>query len=90
MVLWVLLGLLAIVTADNVRVRLRLNSVRWAVQNWANQQGEDRCHYYPELFRALALMLNVTPRVDLMKVPREQFRAGCVRFEGEHYEEGKL
>ena len=64
--------------------------VRKAVQKWVDNQGHERCWYYPEIFREIAETLNIKPTGPINLAPRQEFRPNCNRYEEEIYEQGKL
>ena len=63
-----------------------LQNIRQIVQEWLDQQGHDRCWYYPELFSKLANVLNLTPKIDPALPTRQEFEEGCRKFQDEEYE----
>jgi hypothetical protein len=67
------------------RLRDENTQVRAVIQSWLDQQGHNRCWYYPELFRQLVQILHLTMTVEPALPPRCEFRAGCQRYEGEEY-----
>jgi hypothetical protein len=65
----------------------RLQRARSLIADWANRQGQGRCWYFPDIFNALAEALGVSvPQAQLP--PREEFEAGCERYQYEQYPEG--
>lgn len=65
--------------------RLKLERVKAIVQEWLDQQGHDRCWYYPELFSRLVLELELTPTREPSLPPREEFERGCRQYTDEQY-----
>ncbi len=57
------------------------------LQTWVDKQGHERCWYYPDLFRQLAAVYGVVPKVDPGLPPLEEFKAGCAKYQGEEYSE---
>jgi len=55
------------------------------VQNWVDQQGHERCWYYPELFEKLVVLFDVQMTVDPSLPPRCEFEAGCKRYQNKEY-----
>lgn len=55
------------------------------VQEWVDKQGHDRCWYYPELFRRLVDLFDITPSKDPALPPLEEFKKGCARYQEEEY-----
>ena len=56
------------------------------LQRWVNQQGHDRCWYYPDLFRELAVILEVTPTKDPSLPSLEEFKRGCEQYQREEFQ----
>lgn len=67
-----------------------LVEVKRIVQGWVDQQGHDRCWYYPDLFRRLAAVLDITMTVQPKLPPRPEFEKGCKRYQKEEYEQDSL
>lgn len=55
------------------------------LQEWVDQQGHNRCWYYPDLFRKLARLYGVKMTVEPALPPEEEFRAGCDKYREEEY-----
>jgi hypothetical protein len=71
---------------DEVRRLGEENSqVRATIQSWLDQQGHNRCWYYPELFRQLVQILQLTMTVEPSLPPRCEFEGGCRRYQDEEY-----
>jgi hypothetical protein len=60
----------------------KCNEAKKTIQNWVDQQGHDRCWYYPELFEKLVAMFDVQMTVEPSLPPRCEFEAGCKRYQG--------
>lgn len=58
------------------------------LQEWLNKQGHDRCWYYPEIFRPLCALFGVEPPIEPGRVPLEEFKEGCTRYQKEEYVDG--
>lgn len=54
------------------------------IQEWANKQGHDRCWYYPDLFRRLAVVFELDLQPGPLP-PRKEFEEGCRRYQCEEY-----
>ncbi len=64
----------------------QLRQVREIVQEWADKQGHERCWWFPELFRRLADVLAIEPRVEPgLPLLRDEFEQGCRRYQDEQY-----
>lgn len=61
------------------------DQVKAITQEWADKQGHERCHYYPELFRRLAEVLGVKSQFDPCLPLRPEFEKGCRRYQDEEY-----
>lgn len=61
------------------------DQVKAITQEWADKQGHERCHYYPELFRRLAEILGIKSQVEACLPPRSEFEKGCRRYQDEEY-----
>ena len=57
------------------------------IQQWTDKQGHERCWYYPELFRKLIGLFEITPSKVPLLPPLEEFKRGCERFQKEEYSE---
>jgi len=55
------------------------------IEEWLNQQGHNRCWYYPELFRQLADLYGCVQSAPSALPPLEEFRRGCTRYQEEEY-----
>jgi len=55
------------------------------IQQWVDQQGHDRCWYYPDLFRVLAELHDITSELHPKLPHRAEFEAGCKRYQDEEY-----
>jgi hypothetical protein len=66
---------------------LRLERVKAIIQEWLDQQGHDRCWYYPELFNRLARELGLTSTRAPGLPSREEFEEGCRQYIDEQYDQ---
>lgn len=64
---------------------VREEEARLLLQEWVDQQGHNRCWYYPELFNELVKIFHIQPSVEPKLPPRSDFREGCRRYEEEQY-----
>ena len=61
-----------------------LTKVRAVVREYATKQGHEKCHYHPDLFDKLVTLLDIyVPKADVLT--REEFIAGCNRYQKELY-----
>ncbi|MBI2666715.1 hypothetical protein HYX13_03830 [Candidatus Woesearchaeota archaeon] len=58
---------------------------REALQQWVDQQGHDRCWYYPDIFNRLVKILGVKASKNPELPPRKEFERGCQRYQEEEY-----
>lgn len=58
---------------------------RSILQEWVDQQGHNRCWYYPELFRRLVALYGVEASKEPALPPEEEFKAGCNKYREEEY-----
>ena len=63
----------------------KLKEVRQITQEWLDQQGHNRCWYYPELFAKLTATLGLKITVDPALPSRPEFEEGCRRFQNEEF-----
>lgn len=55
------------------------------LQEWVDQQGHERCWYYPDLFVRLAELLGVRATKKPNLPPRAEFEEGCRRYQEKEY-----
>ncbi len=66
----------------------KLDEVREIVQEWVDKKGHDKCHYYPELFKRIAEILEISINpLDFELPPRPEFRKMCGKYEEELYDQ---
>lgn len=53
------------------------------IKEWDKKQGHDKCHYYPEIFRAIATKLGIVLKNDPPEMTQEKFDAGCKQYQSE-------
>jgi hypothetical protein len=63
----------------------KLQRVKGIIQAWTDQQGHERCWYYPDLFNELASLLGVIPKTEPCLPPRKEFEEGCRRYQEQEY-----
>lgn len=80
--LWSVSSTLTLGTMDDSE---KLKEVRQITQEWLDQQGHNRCWYYPELFAKLAATLELKISVDPALPSRPEFEEGCRRFQNEEF-----
>ena len=56
------------------------------LQEWANKQGHERCHWHPDILQRLADVFEIKPTVDPKLPPEEEFAEFCDRYRKEQYE----
>jgi hypothetical protein len=61
------------------------DAAKTILQDWANKQGHERCHWHPEILQKLADLFGVEPTVEPELPPRAEFEEGCKRYQDEEY-----
>ncbi len=67
------------------KLRAQERQITEAIQIWVDQQGHNRCWYYPELFYKLVQLLGIKPKVEPSLPPLQEFKAGCTRYQNLEY-----
>jgi len=62
-----------------------LTDAKRIIQTWLDKQGHDRCWYYPDLFRELAMLFGLEKTVSKRLPPLAEFQEGCRRYQTEEY-----
>lgn len=55
------------------------------LQEWVNKQNQNRCWYYPEIFKRLLGLYKIKVTVPPDLPPRSEFESGCERYQDEEY-----
>lgn len=63
----------------------RFYEAKKIIQEWVDKQGHDRCWYYPDLFRRLALIFDVKASENPKLPPLDEFKKGCEKYQREEY-----
>ncbi|MCC7432794.1 hypothetical protein IT412_04695 [Candidatus Peregrinibacteria bacterium] len=63
----------------------KLARTKQILQSWVDQQGHNRCWYYPELFRELVELYDIKVTKEPTLPPLEEFKAGCCRYQKEEF-----
>lgn len=61
------------------------HSVRLIIENWAAQQGHNRCWYYPDVFKEIATLVGAKIDYPPGLPDREEFEEGCCKYQEEQY-----
>lgn len=64
---------------------IEVEEARNILLTWAYQRGHDRCWYYPDVFLKLCELFDTVPSNHPDLPPREEFEAGCKRYQDEQY-----
>lgn len=64
----------------------KLNKAKELIQSWVNQQGHDRCWYYPEIFEQLVKLFEIKQTKPSSLPPLKEFKKGCKRYQNKEYE----
>ena len=59
----------------------RYNTAKKIMQEWIDEQGHDRCWYYPDFFNRLVEIFEITPSRKPNLPSLEEFRKGCKRYQ---------
>jgi hypothetical protein len=59
--------------------------VKDLIEEWDGKQGHDKCHYYPEIFRAVAAAVGAKLRETHDLPPLQEFQVGCRQQQDELY-----
>ena len=63
----------------------KVQKAKLIIQEWIDKQGHERCWYYPDLFKQLLEVLEVSPTKNPALPPLEEFKKGCERYQEEEY-----
>ncbi|MEK6902223.1 MAG: hypothetical protein AABX02_01385 [archaeon] len=64
----------------------KLSEAKRIIQEWIDQQGHERCWYYPDLFNRLATLLEVKMTKPPALPPLAEFEEGCRKYQFEEYQ----
>jgi len=64
----------------------RLSLIYEKVYEWVNKQDQDKCWYYPDIFREICKILNISEFKEILP-PRCEFEEGCRKYQEEIYDE---
>lgn len=64
---------------------IKFSKAKKIIQEWIDKQGHERCWYYPDLFRKLAEIFEITPSIEPHLPPLEEFREGCKKYQTEEF-----
>lgn len=68
----------------------KCDQVRAEILAWANKQGHDQCWYYPEIFIAIAEILDMSLEIKPKLPPQHVFREHCQQWESTIYSDSAL
>lgn len=63
----------------------KLHQAKAIIQDWVDQQGHNRCWYYPELFRQLVDLFEIEATKEPKLPPLEEFKEGCCKYQKEEF-----
>ena len=66
-------------------LKRKYSEAKKIVQEWVDKQGHERCWYYPDLFRRLINVFEITPTRDPALPSLEEFQKGCEKYQREEY-----
>lgn len=55
------------------------------LQEWVNQQGHERCWYYPDVFNKLSTLFDIRMTKTPSLPPLKEFEEGCRKYQMEEY-----
>ncbi|MDZ4256092.1 MAG: hypothetical protein U1C71_00650 [archaeon] len=64
---------------------MKFDQAKRIIQEWVDQQGHERCWYYPELFNQLMEVFDIRSTKEKKLPPLEEFKEGCRRYQKEEY-----
>jgi len=62
----------------------KIEKAKVILQSWVDQQGHERCWYYPDVFNQLVELFEVKGGENGLP-PRCEFEEGCRRYQEEQY-----
>ena len=63
----------------------KVDEAKKLLQEWIDKQGHDRCWYYPDIFRKLINLFDITSKKERLLPPLEEFKQGCKRYQEKEY-----
>jgi hypothetical protein len=67
---------------DNLEEKMK--QAKEILQSWVDQQGHERCWYYPDVFNQLAELFEIIGGEKGLP-PRCEFEKGCIKYQVEEY-----
>ncbi len=64
---------------------VKLNEAKKIIQEWVDQQGHERCWYYPDLFNRLVNVFEIKATKAPALPPLHEFEEGCRKYQIEEY-----
>jgi hypothetical protein len=64
----------------------KFNKAKQTLQTWVDQQGHERCWYYPEVFNKLVDIFDIKMTKEPSLPPRAEFEEGCRKYQKEQYD----
>ncbi len=55
------------------------------LKEWINQQGHDRCWYYPDIFQEIMKVHNLNLEIQKSLPSLEEFKEGCRKYQEEEF-----
>ena len=69
-----------------IDIEQRYHQAQEVLREWIDQQGHDRCWYYPDVFLQLVKILDVKATKLPSLPPRAEFEEGCRKYQRNEYE----
>lgn len=65
----------------------KLDRIKELIESFYNQTGHNKCHYYPDIFKEIAIIVGIKPEhINLDSLPElTEFKNGCEQFQNELY-----
>lgn len=63
----------------------KLEQIKLIIQEWVDQQGHNRCWYYPDLFNKLVEILEIKLTKQPSLPPLDEFKDGCRKYQKEEF-----
>jgi hypothetical protein len=70
---------------EKLEAQCTIASVKDEIQSWLDKQGQDKCHYYPEIFQKIAELLQIKNNLVNALPPEEEFQSGCDKYRKDLY-----
>ena len=62
----------------------KIEKAKFILQSWVDQQGQEKCWYYPDVFNQLVELFEIKCEEKGLP-PRCEFEEGCRKYQEEEY-----